>query len=74
MNDYLIVGTYTGGGHSDLKITGSQGIYVYQIDPDTNQLRFLDCCGQGQIDPAFLAVKGNLVVTENERRDSLMLQ
>lgn len=74
MNHYLIVGTYTGGSHSDLEITGSRGIYVYQIEPNTNKLRFLDCCGQGQIDPAFLAVKGNTIVTENERRDSLTLQ
>ena len=69
MTYYLYTGTYTGGMHSDLEVTGSKGIYIYRMDEETNKLHPLGVFGGDEIDPAFLAIKDNLLFAENERKD-----
>ena len=69
MTYYLYTGTYTGGMHSDLEATGSKGIYIYRMDEETNKLHPLGVFGGDEIDPAFLAIKDNLLFAENERKD-----
>lgn len=69
MEYYLYVGTYTGGELSDHRDTGSGGIYCFRMDPSTGELKERRCFGQNEIDPGFLAVKGNLLLAENERKD-----
>ena len=69
MTYYLYAGTYTGGMHSDLEVTGSKGIYIYRMDEETNKLHPLGVFGGDEIDPAFLAIKDNLLFAENERKD-----
>lgn len=69
MGHYLYVGTYTGGRLSDHKDTGSGGIYCFRMDALTGELSARRCFGQNEIDPGFLAVKGNLLLAENERKD-----
>lgn len=70
---YVYAGTYTGGAHSDLEITGSRGIYLYRVEEDTNGLLPLGVYGHEEIDPAFLAVKGDLLFAEHERKDFQVL-
>ena len=64
MTYYLYTGTYTGGMHSDLEVTGSKGIYIYRMDEETNKLHPLGVFGGDEIDPAFLAIKDNLLFAE----------
>lgn len=65
----LFVGTYTGGAHSDSTLTGSEGIYSFSLDPLNGELRYCGVYGNNEIDPGFLAIRGNLLFAENERKD-----
>ena len=49
MTYYLYTGTYTGGMHSDLEVTGSKGIYIYRMDEETNKLHPLGVFGGDEI-------------------------
>lgn len=69
MSKYLLVGTYTGGLESDFPPTGSQGIYTFRIEADSGKLTPIGTFSNGDIDPAFFAVRGRMVYVENERKD-----
>ena len=51
---YLYAGTYTGGMHSDLEVTGSKGIYIYRMDEKPTNFIPWGFFGRDEIDPAFL--------------------
>jgi 6-phosphogluconolactonase len=43
----------------------SEGIYVYETDSDTGQLRFLSACGECE-NPSYLAIANNRLYTADE--------
>ena len=66
---YLYVGTYTGGPLSDHRDTDSEGIYCFDLDDRSGALTNLRCVSRNEIDPGFVTIRGNILLSENERKD-----